>query len=110
MLLGDVQMDRGNKLWESHRIYLGSKLVPCRDCVFLVNVVGREETRPGCVVSIEEYATLRDRVPTTIHGLELLRRVGKEGLQEIMNRGANPDAFACGLYRSKLKNKKNSIR
>lgn len=102
----DNEKYRGNKLWESHRIYLGIKPDPCRDCVFFVNVVGREETRSGCVVSIEEYATLRDRVPITIHGVELLRRVGKEGLQEIINRGANPEAFACGLYRPKITPKK----
>lgn len=91
-------------------IYLGIKPDPCRDCVFFVNVVGREETRSGCVVSIKEYATLQKRVPSNIHGVELLRRVGKEGLQEIINRGVNPDAFACGLYRPKLKNKNNGIR
>lgn len=92
---------RGNKLWESHRIYLGSKVIPCRECVFLVSVVGREETRPGCVVSIKEYGTLKKRVPGTIHGLELLRRVGIDGLKEILARGSEPDKNICGLYRSR---------
>jgi len=102
----DNEKYRGNKLWESHRIYLGMKPDTCYHCMFLIKVVGREETRSGCVVSIKEYATLRVRVPNIINGVELLRRVGKEGLQEIVNRGANPDAFACGLYRPKLPPKK----
>jgi len=101
---------RGNKLWESHRIYLGIKPISCRDCLFFIKVVGREETRTGCVVSIEEYATLKVRVPDNIHGVELLRRVGKEGLIEIINRGVNPDEFACGMFRSKLLPQKSSIR
>jgi hypothetical protein len=102
-------LDRGNKLWESHRIYLPKmrdKLIPCRECVFLVDVIGREETRTGCVVSIKEYGTLRKRGLPSIHSLELLRRVGKEGLKEIIERGANPEAMACCLYRPKLSPKK----
>lgn len=99
----DEGIYRGNKLWEGNRIYLGNKPIPCRDCVFLVNIVGREETRTGCVVSIKEYGTLQRRVPPSILGLELLRRVGKEGLKEVIERGANPDAMICGLYRPKLK-------
>lgn len=74
--------------------------------MFLVSIVGREETRPGCVVSITEYATLQKRVPQTILALELMQRVGKKGLQEIINRGAAPDKNACGMFRPKLRDKK----
>lgn len=101
-------MDRGNKLWESHRIYLPEmreKLVPCNACVFLVSVIGREETRPGCVVSIPEYASLQRKVPYNIRAIDLMMRVGREGLQEIVTRGATPDKMACGLFRPKLQGK-----
>lgn len=107
IMLGDDMQNgiyRGNKLWESHRFFLPelkNKLIPCRECVFLVWIVGREETRPGCVVSIKKYGTLKRRVPITIHGLELLRLVGKEGLNEIITRGSEPDKNACGLFRKR---------
>lgn len=105
IIMGDY-MKRGiyrdNKLWESHRFFLPElrdKLVLCRECYFHVTIKGREESRPGCVVGIEDYATLKKRVPKVISGLELLRSVGKEGLQEIIKRGSEPDKNACGLYR-----------
>ncbi|KJS64543.1 MAG: hypothetical protein JL50_18465 [Peptococcaceae bacterium BICA1-7] len=96
-------MNRGNKLWEGHRLMLPElrekAVVTCRLCVFLVEVAGREETRTGCVAGIKEYGTLRKRVPRSIKALELLRRAGKDGLKEVLSRGADPDSVACGLYR-----------
>lgn len=96
-------MNRGNKLWEGHRLFLPElreKAVDtCSGCVFLVSVVGREEIRTGCVAGIKKYGTLQKRVPREIHAGELIRQVGKAGLKEITDRGARPDALACGLFR-----------
>ncbi|MFZ5634422.1 MAG: hypothetical protein ACOY40_16435 [Bacillota bacterium] len=98
-------MNRGNKLWEGHRLLipeLREKAVDtCRRCVFLVAVVGREETRPGCVAGIKKYGTLQKRVPREIHAAELIRQAGKDGLEEVISRGADPGALACGLFRPK---------
>ncbi len=96
-------MNRGNKLWEGHRFLIPElrekAVTSCRQCIFLAAVVGREETRTGCMAVVKEYGTLRKRVPREIHAADLIRRVGKEGLQEIIARGSDPDAVACGLFR-----------
>jgi len=95
-------MNRGNKLWEGHRLFIpelrDKAVTTCRHCVFLVAVVGREETRPGCLTGVKEYGTLRKRVPEEIQAVALLRRLGKDGLQEALSRGSDPDALACGLF------------
>lgn len=96
-------MNRGNKLWEGHRMMLPEirekAVVTCGECIFLVNVIGRSETRTGCVAGIHEYRALIKRVPASIHAVELLRRVGKKGLNEITARGAGPDTPGCGNFR-----------
>ncbi|MCL6612030.1 MAG: hypothetical protein K6T66_10885 [Peptococcaceae bacterium] len=96
-------MNRGNKLWEGHRLLIPElrekAVAACRSCVFLVAVTGREETRTGCVAGIKEYGTLRKRVPREIHAAELIRRVGRDGLKEVLSRGSDPGAPACGLFR-----------
>lgn len=99
-------MNRGNKLWEGHRLLLPElrekAVTTCRQCVFLVAVAGREETRTGCLAGVKEYGTLWKRVPREIHAAELIRRVGKGGLKEVTARGSDPDAMACGLFRPKI--------
>lgn len=101
-------MDRGNKLWTSHRFYLPEmleKLARCKNCVFLIWIKGREETRPGCVVCIEEYSNLKKSVPRELSAMELMRKVGKEKLLEIVNK-TEPNDIACGLFR-RIPEKKN---
>ncbi|MFZ5646362.1 MAG: hypothetical protein ACOY30_01950 [Bacillota bacterium] len=96
-------MNRGNKLWEGHRLFLPElrekAVTTCRHCVFLVQVAGRRETRTGCLAGVPEYGTLQKKVPRRIHAADLIRRVGKNGLEEIISRGSNPGAVACGLFR-----------
>ncbi|MFZ5596782.1 MAG: hypothetical protein ACOY31_07185 [Bacillota bacterium] len=96
-------MNRGNKLWEGHRLLLPElrekAINTCSLCIFLVPVTGREETRTCCLVGIKEYGTLRKRVPREIHAMELLKLAGKKGLEEAVQRGAHPGAPACGLFR-----------
>lgn len=70
----------------------------CRDCRFLIRLRGREETRWGCVAGIKKYGTLEKRVPKEIHVLEVLKLVGREGLEAALSRG-NPDAQACGQFK-----------
>ncbi len=96
---------RDNKLWESHRIVLPEMrkraVRRCRDCRFFVKIQGREEIRWGCVASIPDYGTLQKRVPEIIRAADVLRRVGKAGLKEILKH-SEPDAQACGLYLAKI--------
>lgn len=94
-----------NKLWESHRIILPEmreKAVRrCGDCRFFVSIQGREEVRKGCVAGIPEYGSLQKNVPEIIRAADILRRVGKTGLEETLKRG-DPDAQTCGLYLAKI--------
>lgn len=96
-------MNRGNKLWEGHRLFLPElrekAVTTCRECIFLVAVEGREETRTGCLAGVREYGTLRKRMPRKIKAAVLIRRVGKEGLEEVILQGSDPGATACGLFR-----------
>jgi hypothetical protein len=96
-------MNRGNKLWEGHRLFIPEMrekaVTTCGQCVFLVAVVGREETRTGCVAGITEYGTLRKRVPRKIHAADLIRRAGRDAFEEAIARGSDPGAVACGLFR-----------
>lgn len=98
-------MNRGNKLWEGHRLLLPElreKVTStCQRCLFLVKIAGRAESRPGCLVSIKEYSTLQKKVPREIQAINLLLQVGKDGLKEILEMGSNPDSMSCGLYRPK---------
>ncbi|NPV91156.1 MAG: hypothetical protein HPY50_10335 [Firmicutes bacterium] len=93
-----------NKLWGGHRLLLPEmreKAVGfCGECRFLVQIQGREEVRLGCVVSLQRYGSLQRRVPEKLHALELLRLVGREGIEEILKRG-RPEAQACGLFQSR---------
>ena len=97
-------MNRGNKLWEGHRLFLpelrDKAVNTCRHCVFLTAVTGREETRPGCLAGVKEYGALQKRVPRKIHASSLIRQVGRPGLDQIIARGSDPDAMACGLFRA----------
>ncbi|MGD0153141.1 MAG: hypothetical protein ABSC17_05190 [Thermacetogeniaceae bacterium] len=97
---------RGNKLWEGHRIVLPEmreKAVHrCRECRFLVAIVGQEETRSGCVAGIAGFGELQRRVPEQIPLRELLHLAGRNGLQDVLTRG-NPDTQACGRFQPRLK-------
>lgn len=71
----------------------------CRGCMFLVTVIGRDESRTGCLAGIKEYGTLQKRVPREIHAMHLIRQTGKAGLLAVTSRVENPDQTACGLFR-----------
>lgn len=94
-----------NRLWESHRLILPEMrekaLHTCGECRFFVEIQGREETRFGCVVSISRYGDLKRRVPRRLHAAEILRQVGKEGLQRII-RCHDPEAQSCALFQKRL--------
>ncbi len=98
-----------NKLWEGHRIVLSEmrdKAVHrCWECRFLVVIEGQSEARLGCIVSIDSFARLHRRVPERIPLREVLGLAGRDGLQEILDRG-QPDAQACGLFRPRFQGRK----
>ncbi|KJS01426.1 MAG: hypothetical protein VR68_05370 [Peptococcaceae bacterium BRH_c4a] len=74
-------MNRGNKLWEGHRLFLpelrDKAVNTCRHCVFLTAVIGREETRTGCPAGVKEYGALQKRTPRKIYASSLIRQVGQ---------------------------------
>ncbi|HBG23292.1 MAG TPA: hypothetical protein DDW83_08595 [Peptococcaceae bacterium] len=95
-----------NKLWEGHRVILPEfrerVTSKCRDCRYHILIQGKDEVRQGC---IKKHKKLWTRPPEKIPVLVLLKLVGEEGLEEILNRG-NANAYACGYFERKLVPKK----
>jgi hypothetical protein len=54
-------------------------------------------TRHGFVEYVPEYRSVSHRVPSVIFVVELMRMVGKNGLEKILAKG-NPDAQACEMW------------
>jgi hypothetical protein len=94
-------MSNANKLWESHRIVLPEArevmISECRECRFFVSIKGAWETRRGCVGKLKLYHNLSVRVPATIPVMELIKAVGREGLDKIPEHN-NPFSQACSLF------------
>lgn len=91
-----------NKLWEGHRLILPEMrekaLTHCRDCRFFAQVQGREEVRRGCLAGVPAYGTL-----------PLLKMAGPAQVAKALERG-NPDAQACGLFKSGHRPKSGAVR
>ena len=96
-------MASDNRLWEKHRFILPGirdlAIHRCRDCKFFVNIRGREETRKACVVNIKAFGNLDKRIPSVIPIMEIIKRVGIEGLEESIK--CEPEAQSCGCFRLK---------
>lgn len=99
-------MDKRNVLWEKHRIYLPEMrkraVHRCKHCKFFVQIEGKRETRPGCVVNIKAYSNREKQVPLKIPIMEILKRVGIEGL-EVCLQNSDPEAQSCGKFQVKSK-------
>lgn len=97
-------MDNRNVLWEKHRLYLPEMrkraVHRCKHCKFFVKIRGRKETRNGCVVNIKAYSNLKKRVPPVIPIMEVIKRVGLEGLEQCL-KNSNPEAQSCGKFQLK---------
>lgn len=92
---------RKNFLYENHRLMLPElrdKVTrTCSECKFFVTVVGKTEARPGCAVLIPAYANMTKRVPGKLDVVEVLKAVGKEGLERMLAE-VDPYHQACGLF------------
>lgn len=96
--------DKNNVLWEKHRLYLpdmrNRAIHRCGHCKFFVGIRGKTETRKGCVVKIKAYGNLEKPVPPVVPVMDIIKRVGLEGLDECLKHGA-PDAQSCGSFKLK---------
>jgi len=92
-------MDNRNVLWEKHRMFLPEMrkraVHRCKQCKFFVQIRGKRETRYGCVKNIKAYYNLEKRVPPVIPIMDIIKRVGLEGLEECL-KNSNPEAQSCG--------------
>jgi hypothetical protein len=95
---------RKNFLYEGHRMLLpelrDKVAYTCALCKFFVRVTGRIETRAGCAAQIPMYAGLARRVPGKFDVLEILKLVGREGLERVLS-AAGPYRQACGKFHPK---------
>lgn len=92
---------RKNFLYEGHRLMLPElrdKVAhTCSQCKFMVMIVGKTEARPGCAALIPQYAGPARRVPEKLDVMDVLRAVGKDGLEQVLA-GFDPQHQACGLF------------
>ncbi|NLI12978.1 hypothetical protein [Pelotomaculum propionicicum] len=92
---------RKNFLYESHRLMLpelrDKVSHTCSQCKYMFLIVGKTESRPGCAALIPQYAGLAKRVPGKLDVTEVLRLVGKEGLERVLA-GFEPQRQACGMF------------
>lgn len=95
---------RKNFLYEGHRLMLPElrdKVVhTCSQCKFFIWIEGRTETRPGCAALIPRYSSLSRRVPGKLAVTDVLKEVGREGLEKVLT-GTDPHSQACGLFHPK---------
>ena len=93
--------DKSNVLWEKHRMYLPDMrkkaIHRCKDCKFFVAIKGKLDTRNGCVVHIKAYGELEKRIPTVLPIMEIIKRVGLEGLEYSL-KFSDPEVQSCGKF------------
>lgn len=98
-----------NTLWEKHRMYLPDMrkkaIHRCKHCKFFVVIQGKLESKNACVVNIKVYGNLEKRVPPVIPIMEIIKRVGLEGLEYCL-KFSNPDTQSCGKF--ELRTNKNN--
>lgn len=95
---------RKNYLYESHRMLLpelrDKVAQACAQCKFFVRVTGRNEVRNGCAAQIPRYAGLARRVPGELDAVEVMKLVGRDGLERVLS-AAGPHRQACGKFHPK---------
>lgn len=95
---------RKNFLYESHRMLLpelrDKAAQTCAQCKFFVRVTGRNKTRNGCAAQIPRYAGLARTVPRELAAAEVLKLVGRDGLERVLS-AAGPYRQACGQFHPK---------
>ncbi len=95
---------RKNFLYEGHRMMLPELrdrvAHTCRQCKFYILIAGKTEVRTGCAAYIPRYAGLVKRVPEKLDVTEILKEVGREGLERVLA-GPGHHRQACGLFHPK---------
>jgi hypothetical protein len=96
---------RKNFLYESHRMLLPElrdKVAQvCAQCKFFITITGKNGARNGCAAQIPRYAGLARMVPRELDAVEVMKLVGREGLERVLS-VADPHRQACGQFHPKL--------
>jgi hypothetical protein len=95
---------RKNFLYEGHRLMLPELRDRvahiCAQCKFYVIIAGKTASKTGCAAFIPLYANLAKRVPEKLDVTDVLRAVGREGLDMILA-GPGNHSQACGQFHPK---------
>lgn len=95
---------RKNFLYEGHRIMLPELrdrvARTCPQCKFYVLITGKNEIRTGCAALIPQYAGLIKRAPGKLDVTDILKAVGKDGLERVLA-GPGHHRQACGRFHPK---------
>lgn len=74
----------------------------CAQCKFYVIIAGKTESKTGCAAFIPLYADLVKRVPEKLDVIDVLRAVGRDGLERVLA-GPGNHSQACGQFHPKRK-------
>jgi hypothetical protein len=72
----------------------------CARCKFYVIITGKAEIKTGCAAFIPLYGRLIKRVPEKLDVRDVLRAVGREGLERVLA-GPGNHHQACGMFHPK---------
>jgi len=79
---------RKNFLYEGHRMMLPELkdrvACTCPQCKFYILVVGKNEVKRGCAALMPQYVCFVKRVPEKLHVADILKMVGKGGLERVL--------------------------
>lgn len=95
---------RKNFLYEGHRMMLPELrdrvAHTCPQCKFYILIAGKTEVRTGCAALIPQYADMVKRVPEKLDVTDILKVVGRDGLERVLA-GPGNHRQACGLFHPK---------
>ncbi len=72
----------------------------CPQCKFYILIIEKTEVRTGCAALIPQYADLVKRVPEKLDVTDILKIVGKEGLERVLA-GPGSHCQACDRFHPK---------
>jgi len=58
----------------------------CQGCRFYVPILGREETRPACLATLDLYLTGEKRIPKELMAFDFIMQAGREILMKAVQK------------------------
>ncbi|MBO8136827.1 MAG: hypothetical protein H0Z40_01620 [Desulfotomaculum sp.] len=92
---------KNNYLYRSHTMMLTEMhektIYTCRDCQFFIKIIGRQETKTACVISIPVYKKRIKIPPPEVNIYEILKHISAEKLMQLVE-NSFPYKTACPKF------------